>query len=670
MSLALNCSQPVDFGDVTIGSSATVTVNCTALIAITKIDGLTTQDPTFQASNASLPQGSLAAGDKFSFPVTWNLSQTAVSNAPNASFGSVSPGVKSSSLYIYTTNGVAKYSNSLPISLQGNQVSNKPFLTVSPNEVDLGGLVLGSSGASTGLDSAFIITNSGQQPLTITGYAYTPDLDPPVTYTNVTKNGTDSILGTGFTSKDLPAVGRILSPGQSLTIPVNFKASTVGNYHSIFKIWTNGGSQYVLLTASASTSPIAELTVETSEGGWDPSGIMDFGQVLAGTTVTRRIRICNKGGSALQITKSKPPIQTELRAENPTSDLHEGQFIPINTCAYGPIDIAATPETPNTSPHSVSDTWTLNTDDLNFGVHEVQVKATIVSRQLGPTNPDGTRKYQYLGCYYDGAGRQMQKSYNLGASNENGICQQTCLQNGYRFAGTEYHIECWCGNNPPLGIKYTPESARKCTFGCANDTTQACGGDGTYLSLYYDTSKYTPDCAVVPCSSSSSSSSTMSSTTSVISLSSSTVVSSSSTSSSNITSSISVTTTISSSTIASSTVSSTDTSSSTISITNGTSSVSSSAPTSTSSVSDSSSVVVSSSSSSAAPTPTGPVVNPGNADYTYLGCYADGLTKAINPNVKYANNSMTVKVCLDYCKSKGTTYAGIEYRYVPLHIRA
>lgn len=627
VSLPLNCSQPVNFGDVSVGSTATVTVNCTALIAITKVNGLSTLDPTFQASNASLPQGSLNAGDTFSFPVTWNLTQAAIKDAQNASFGSVSPGVKSTSLTIYTTNAVAKYSNSLPISLQGNEVSNKPFLSVSPTEVDFGGLVIGSSGAPTGLDSAFIITNAGQQALTITGYGYTADLDPPVQYTNITKNGTDSIIGIGFTSSDLPAVGSVFNPGQSLTVPANFKASTVGNYQSILQIWANGGTQYVLFTASATTAPIAELTVETSEGGWDPSGIMNFGQVLAGNTVTRRIRICNKGGSALMVTKSKPPIQPELRAENPTSDLHEGQYIPVNTCAYGPIDIAAAPETANTAPHTVSDTWTLNTDDLSFGVHEVQVSATIVSRQLGPTNPDGTRRYQYLGCYADGSGRLLQKSYNLGSSNENGLCQQTCLQNGYRFAGTEYHVECWCGNNPPLALKYTPESAKKCTFGCANDTTQACGGDGTYLSLYYDASKYTPDCNAVPCSSSSSSSTVVSSTTSIISSSTGSTVSSSTTDSGSLTTS---------------------------------SSISSSAP---SSIPTTSSVVAS---TSAAPTPTGPVINPGNADYTYKSCYGDGLTKAINPSTKYANNSMTVQVCLDFCKSKGTTYAGLEYRYTLL----
>ncbi|KAI4139521.1 MAG: hypothetical protein L6R39_006249 [Caloplaca ligustica] len=389
VSIPLNCTSPVDFGDVTIGTTKTARVDCTALIPITKINGITIQDATFQASNASLPQGSLAQGATFSFPVVWNLTQESIKDASGASFGSVSPGVKTSSLVISTTNGVAQYSNQLPITLQGNQVSNAAFLSLSPPEVDFGGIVVGSPGAATGLDSSFILANVGSSPLKILGYAYAgtaTDADNGgVSYTNTTESSNGTKIGDNFTSSDLPAVGSIVAAGQSLTVPINFNSAQVGNYHNIFTIWTNGGSKSVLLTGSATTAPIAKLDVETSEGGWDSSGIMDFGTVQAGTTVTRRLRICNVGGSALLITKSKPPVDAELRAENPTSDLHEGQSIPQGECAYAPIDIAAAPQAPNNPPHVVSNVWILNTDDLTFGVHDVEIKATILlGLLLGP----------------------------------------------------------------------------------------------------------------------------------------------------------------------------------------------------------------------------------------------------------------------------------------------
>ncbi|KAH0537068.1 hypothetical protein FGG08_006109 [Glutinoglossum americanum] len=602
VSLPLNCSNPIVFGDVGVGSAVTLLINCTALIPITKINGVTTSSPTYQASNDSLPQGPLAQGATFSFPVTWNLTQELIQDAQNASFGAVTPGVKSGSLVIFTTNGVPKFSTSYPIGLEGNTVSSKPFLQITPAEVDCGGIVVNGSGAASGLDSTFIISNLGLQTLTIGGYAYAADLDPPVDFTNVTTTGNITTIGPEFTSSDLPAVGSTIPPGGSVTVPINFKTNTVGNYHNILMLWSDGGDQDVLMTGSASTAPIANISTETLEGGWDPTAIMDFGQVLAGTTMKRRIRLCNSGGSTMLITKSKPPIQPELRAENPLSDFHEGQFIPIDSCAFGAVDIAAAPAVPNQLPHSVSDFWTLNVDDTTFGVHEVPISATIVTRQLGPLNPDGTSRYQYLGCYYDGNGRQLQKNFNLGSSNENGICQQTCLANGYRFAGTEYHVECWCGNTAPSSLKYFPPSSNKCTFGCANDTTQACGGDGTFISIYYDTTKYNPGCDSIPCDNSTTTTA-VSSTTSV------------------------------------------------------TSSTSASGNLSTTSVS-----LATSTSSSPSATPTGPVVNPGDSDYSSIGCYGDGATKSINPNTKFASDSMTVEVCLQFCKSKGTTYAGIEYR--------
>jgi iron transport multicopper oxidase len=402
VSLPLNCSSPKDFGQVSLGSTSTRIVTCTALIPITSIAGVVMSDPTWQASNASLPEGALTPGQQFSFPVTWNLTSASIENARNASFGSVSPGVKSGSATVRTNNGVADYSSSLPISLTGVQVSSKPFLQTSPQEVDFGGVVVNGTGSQSGIDSSFIITNAGNMTLTITGYAYTPDFDPPVEYTNTSAApGGGTTIGDHFISSSLPPVGTTVDPGQSLTVPVTFKADEVGNYYNIFQVWSNGGTSYVLLTGSATTAAIGSIAVSTSENGWDPNLVMDFGRVKAGTTVTRRIRICNNGGSSLLITKSKPPIQSELRAQNPTGDLYEGQFIPPNECAYAAVDIAAAPATVNTPDHTVSDVWVLNTNDVEFGAREVKISAVIYTPQVGPLLTNGTSRYRYLGCYYD-----------------------------------------------------------------------------------------------------------------------------------------------------------------------------------------------------------------------------------------------------------------------------
>lgn len=269
-------------------------------------------------------------------------------------------------------------------------------------------------------------------------------------YHNLTKADDGStIIGDHFSSPTFPSVGELVAPGLSITIPLTFKAAAVGSWSSILTIWTNGGTSDVLFVGSASTAAIANISVSTSEGGWDFSDSlsMKFGTVLAGTTPSRSIRLCNAGGSELTVTKSKPPTQPELTVKIPTVNLHEGHEIAVNSCATGLIGIPAAFQGPNRPQHDVSDVWILNADGLNdqgqpFGVHEVAISATITTRQIGVLLPNGTARYQYLRCYYDGGGRNFPKqlSYTAAqhAANENSQCQKDCYAAGYIFAGTQY----------------------------------------------------------------------------------------------------------------------------------------------------------------------------------------------------------------------------------------
>jgi len=133
-----------------------------------------------------------------------------------------------------------------------------------------------------------------------------------------------------------------------------------------------------------------------------------------------------------------------LTATNPTGELSEGLKIPPGSSAVGNVLFQPAVRPVNLGPKPINGTWTLNTDDLTFGVHNVLVQGVILSRQLGPLLPDGTSRYKYLGCYKDAvAGRLMDKNNNLKLNNENGICQQTCVGQGYIFAGTDmYGYSC------------------------------------------------------------------------------------------------------------------------------------------------------------------------------------------------------------------------------------
>lgn len=365
---ALSCTSPVSFGSLAVGSTATQLVNCTALVPIQSFVGLTTSDATWQASNSSLPQGSLAQNKQFQFPVTWNLTASLAENQ--------SPGGKSGSLTIYSSG-----SKPVQIQLLGTQVSAKSLLSLNPRQVDFGGTVIGSSGTSSPLRSSFNIANSGSQSLTITGYAYSSTVDPPVEYKNVSQVSNGVQVGPNFVSNNLPAVGSQVAAGQSTAVSVEFNADRVGNFDNILTVWSDGGSQFILMTASATTPSAAELSISTSNGGWDVNAtVLDFGRVQAGTKATRQIRICNRGGGVLRVTKSKPPVQAELHAVRPTSDLPEGQTIGPSQCVTGDVEVKASPSTEKTSPdRNISDSWTLNTDDPNFGLRVVEIRATVVS---------------------------------------------------------------------------------------------------------------------------------------------------------------------------------------------------------------------------------------------------------------------------------------------------
>ncbi|KAL8931128.1 MAG: hypothetical protein Q9208_000232 [Pyrenodesmia sp. 3 TL-2023] len=498
VNLPLTCSSPVTFGSVALGSSAIQTVSCTANIPITRISDVTVGDVHFEVSINDLPQGAVAKGATFTFPVKWNLESTTVTNAQNASYGNTAPGIKSTALTIQTINGVDGYSSKFPISLTGTQVSQKPFLVIAPITVDYSGVVITDPANIPTVSLPFVLSNAGVGPLTITGYAFTDDeLDDNPVFTNVTMAQQPSVLGAGFSSNNLPPVGTVIPGGGEISVDSMFTPTDIGTYTSYFFVYSDGGKAFSILQGSASTAAIANFSISTSEGGWLPEQniIMDFGKVAPGTTSSRQIRICNEGGSVLQISKSKPPAGV-FRPEDPNA-LYESQNIPVNSCAYATVLFVTNAMQPNTPDQTFTNTWTLNVDDVNFGVREVAITGTVVSRKIGPTNPAGDSVYRYLGCYHEvkpGGRLLVNQAYVSATENTNDRCQTVCNTGNYVFSGTEYQTECYCGNVPPANVYKSDEIF--CNYGCSGDQSQTCGGiqvgTGGYISIYYDPTRFTP----------------------------------------------------------------------------------------------------------------------------------------------------------------------------------
>jgi hypothetical protein len=501
----LDCTSPVSFGSVAIGSTKTVTITCTANIPITTLTGFTLGKSIFQVSNSSLPTGSIKEGASFSFPGTFNLTNY-TPNAGSTSSPEATPGIQTISISIGTVNGVAGYSSSQPVTLTGVSISSVPFIEMNPLQVVFDSIVVGSAAAETGSSSTFILTNAGLGPMTITGLAWTNGAVTTGFQFNVTtiKNA-QNVSVTAFdangyfTASNLPTVGTVLQGGTSITVEVNFDSSITASYFTALIIYSDGGEAYTLFTGTASSSPYAVLSYSNGEGGWTtipdcPDGCTNeiaFADSPGLTQQTIQLKISNIGGSPLTITKSKPLEGTELGATNPDTDLSEGMSIAVGSYALGTVLFSPTTEILNADDLYYSGTWTLNTDDLTFGVHVVNFTSTVISRKVGPLSSSGGAVYQYAGCYQDFInGIRIEKKEYVNTNNTNGLCQTEAQAYGAVFAGTEYMSECWIGSAiPPASLLV---SDINCAYACSGDSTQTCGGTGGFISIYYDSTRYFP----------------------------------------------------------------------------------------------------------------------------------------------------------------------------------
>ena len=52
-------------------------------------------------------------------------------------------------------------------------------------------------------------------------------------------------------------------------------------------------------------------------------------------------------------------------------------------------------------------------------------------------------------------------------------------------------FRCFCGNQPPQ-YQYLDVDDVHCSYACAGNSLDTCGGNGGYISIYYDATKYTP----------------------------------------------------------------------------------------------------------------------------------------------------------------------------------
>lgn len=85
----------------------------------------------------------------------------------------------------------------------------------------------------------------------------------------------------------------------------------------------------------------------------------------------------------------------------------------------------------------------------------------------------------------DGLGRTLTGSLYADDLLTNEICVAYCGSLGFRYAGSEYTRECWCGDEYPETREpgTTLGDLAGCNMRCGGDPSQYCGGAG-WMSLY------------------------------------------------------------------------------------------------------------------------------------------------------------------------------------------
>jgi hypothetical protein len=222
--MPLTCNA-LNFGNVLIGTTSSMIITCTVKTPLTVQGMILGGGGIFQSQNSSLPTAKLATGSTFKVSVVFNLTQY-TSN----------PAVQTAVLNLLTNNTIAGFSNEVPISVTGKAASNNPILSISPLQVSFPVLVV-PTGSETGSPSSLVISNLGQNPMNITGYAfatgtYTNSPNSPVTNVTVTKGVAVLDINGYFTSLDLPPVGTIIQGGASVSVDLLFNTK-VRIYHPL-----------------------------------------------------------------------------------------------------------------------------------------------------------------------------------------------------------------------------------------------------------------------------------------------------------------------------------------------------------------------------------------------------------------------------------------------------
>jgi iron transport multicopper oxidase len=294
------------FPTTTVGDSAekTLTLTATEPLTLTKLESSSSQ---FTAGTPSSPlPAKLTTGQTIEVPIT---------------FAPTSSGPIGATLTAITSTG-----KKAMFGLSGIGQTQSAKLEATPPLVTFSGTLVGeheSAGAT--------FRNVGSAPLTINA-VHLPSVP--------------------FIATGVPAVGSTIGPGHSVTVTVTFEPTQDGSFSSEIGLETTGGTEAVGLSGTASLPGTLQITDETVE----------YGPVAIGHSASESFTIENTGGTAVPLTKSKPPIGGAFTATT---------LLPEGTTIQPGESLTETVEFTPTSTGPASGVWVLNGEKDTNGLQEV-----------------------------------------------------------------------------------------------------------------------------------------------------------------------------------------------------------------------------------------------------------------------------------------------------------
>ncbi|WRT68503.1 uncharacterized protein IL334_005479 [Kwoniella shivajii] len=98
--------------------------------------------------------------------------------------------------------------------------------------------------------------------------------------------------------------------------------------------------------------------------------------------------------------------------------------------------------------------------------HGIDKRATTAPKVSGWT---------YEGCIVDGSARVLTAKQKVDDAMTAELCTSWCASQNYKYAGLEAKNQCFCDSSLKNGLGQSA-SASECTYACAGDATQPCGG--------------------------------------------------------------------------------------------------------------------------------------------------------------------------------------------------